>query len=1491
MDGCLFQVFLNENTVIHSGRNATFGEQPLVYWRGVVAMRGIVFVVLLLSFGLGGEVRFVNAGRADIPAPSQSEGASASWCPNGSSTSGPCGTGAPLGITYAMTTLNWTQTTSSSLTGGSSATVVLAPCPRGVDYTSGAGYQVYITDGANSEAVAVTSGSKGSGNCSITFTPFFSHTSYTIGSASSGIQETINAACGTISTTYWNSQCNVTIPANGPYLGSGSLWALNNYNVYGTIFFHSNQAVLNGPGVSVNCLGRGPCLQVGDQIKSLDYQNNTIQSLAFRSPNNNSANPAYYGCAITQTSATGTTATIITATACGFRPGDMVTIQFTDDSSYWGDAVVASASATTFTFVKHSLSTKSSQNTPGVVALAYDAILDNAQNTHFQDIVYDNGGEVGSFNNFFDFWDDENALVEHFNNNGISLTHNINWTGSFIYSGGNPIGPAGNPTQQWAPVITLRDSSITANYSNGATVQNSNGLYIENTILQATGPWQVKSSNETGNYQGAYLKNIYSESNASLNPLSPPRSPFPGLGIAGLIAGISSGTASFQLAGNGSPLGGFATGGSGWRRYSYFIIANDTTANTQTSPMQVLNWLSTGSDSIPVRWPRVAKGNDAITYDVIRITTPVGVGAIYPYVGGCPGGSGGTCGYVVQGLSQATACNVAGVPTLVCTYTDNGSSSTSAYTIKQANYGGSLNFWPGSVVAVSRSITVDVETGNVVGVGLNGNALQIANQCSSYGAASSGAYTSCVGSLSPAGNSVKNQTATIMTDGPNSGGGMSLSKGRLNFSTTATSIMQPHHIITLIDSQPALTQATSVYRPLASVYDTWIGTDVPSGGVGLTLGQLAFGAPVSITNYVAHTGDGITANWLERLSASLKEFNVPAKFDQSVTLAGLSNGCLNVASGVIASTGSPCGSGGGGGVNTVFGRSGAVVATSGDYTVSQVTGAAADASVVHNTGTETIAGAKTFTSNVTMSGNLLLPQGNAFVPAAGGIGLDTSAGLPVVNIGGTTHQVAFTSSNISGQAGTALALAAVPTQCSGSFATGIAANGNENCTTPNVIQLSETTQPAGIPNWGVFWFDSATHTPRVIENNGQVVQLGLTNLFNSDPGGDPADNLEVRNGGNAQNLRVYSNFVNNTTWQRTSLGFDATDNYAVVRSENATSASAPGLGLWIGSGLKWVVDAAGSFKPWTDNTFNLGSDSGNAAKSIFAKTSFNSVLYGRNDFEIPNDGSTGTVVNQLAVFNTNSPSQAVLASATSTNGVIGVVQNNAGKTGNAVVTWRGYAFCSFDNATTAGDAVIASVSTAGDCHDTGSAAQPVAQLIGYADVTNATSGQTNGIRVSLQPPQGGGGGNVASVFGRTGAVTAGTGDYSVSQVTGAAADSAVVHLAGPETISGSKTFSSDVTLSGNLNVAGNINQTGTGPMQWSGKEWTGTTVTVPSGMDFSLGVGSDNTFKCQLTSGASCMPAGAVSSVFGRTGAVVAASGDYSVAQVTGAAPLASPTF
>src|ERR1700722_7862849 len=780
-------------------------------------------------------------------------GASSSTCLTGNSSWGTCGAGAPAGITYATTALNWTQTITGSLTGGVQATVTLTPCPSGIDTVSGYGYQVLLSGGGNNETVNVNSGSgsciSGASSGTITFKPVNSYASgYAISSASSGIQETLNAACGINTISYKNSQCNVTIPANGPFS------SVNVYNVYGTIYLHSNQSVLSGYGTSLNCLERGACVQIGDLKVSTDFTDNTIAGLSFRSPVNLSSVPAFAGVSITQTQKTSQVVTITTSSAHGFHLGDMVTILFTDSNAYWGDATItAIPSSTTFQYA-HLGTDIAAQASAGVVALAYTAILDNAQNSHLIDISYDKVGENGGFNNFFDMWDDENVTIDHFNNQGIPLNSNVNWTGSFVFS-------AGNQSMQIAPVITLRDSTITANGSNGVTDYNSNGIYVENTVLQATGPWQIYSSNSTGNYQGAYLKNVYNESNLTLNPQSTPRSPFPGLGVAGLIAGVSSGAAHFQIVGTGGVGGMFPNGGTGTTPYSYFIVANDTTAGTQTSPMQILNWLSTGSDTIPVRWPRVANGSDTITYDVIRSITPAGIGSTYPYAGGCSGGSGGSCGYVAQGLTQSAACSG-----LVCSYTDNGSSATSGYTVKQATYAGNLNFWPGALVVVNRSVTVDSEATSAVGVGLYGNPIQIAQQCSNFGTASAGGYTTCLASVTNApGGGVANQTATLLTDGAALGGGQTLSKGRLNFSSTPGAVLNAHHIVTLIDSQPSLTQSTWGYRAPASANDTWIGTDIASGGAVVSAGQLAFGAPVSITNYIAQTGDGVHANWLERL--------------------------------------------------------------------------------------------------------------------------------------------------------------------------------------------------------------------------------------------------------------------------------------------------------------------------------------------------------------------------------------------------------------------------------------------------------------------------------------------------------------------------------------------------------------------------------------------------------------------------------------------------
>lgn len=834
----------------------------LIGIRGLYNMKYWSIFVVVLCLGLRIEAQ-IHLDDAKVDVASRAQSASLAG-----------GNGGESGrVSYSPQLLNWSQIVTSPLRGGARATVTLSPCPIGIDTSSGAGYQVLLSEkGEKSEVVEVVTTSNGclSGAPSgtISFTPFYSYSSgYTIGAASSGIQETINATCGTDPTSWKNAQCNVTIPPNGPGYPTHSL---NTYNVAGTVYLHSNQSVLNGYGVSLDCYGRGPCLQIGDLADSNHYANNTVLGLSFRSPANLSSNPAFAGVEVTETQRLSQVVKITTATPHGFRPGDMVTVMFTDNNAFWGDAVVTRVPSPTVFEYSHSGVDIPTQRTPGIVALAYVAVLDNAMNTRLADISYDKAGENGAFNNFFDLWDDENATIEHFNNNAISLNANAHWTGSFVFSAGNQ-----GAAHQIAPVITLRDSSITANFSNGLTVYNSNGVYVENTVLQATGPWQVYSSNSTGNYQGAYLENIYSESGSRMNPLSPARSPFAGAGVAGLIAGPSSGAASFAIAGSGGTQGEFATGGSGPVGYSYFVVAKDETVRTRTSPMQILNYRSTGRDSITIRWPRIGNGADVIEYDLIRVATPIGVGSIYPYPGGCAGGSRAACGSVATNIAQCSG--------LVCSYMDSGATTTTSYAVLPGTYAGNLIFWPGSIVTVNRSVSLATEEVNVVGVGLAGNPIQVASQCTSWGVTSPGGYTDCSGSVTSPNNSVPNQTATLMSDGASAGGGMSASKGRLNFSTSPSASLQPHHIITLIDSQPALTRATWGYRPLADLTDTWIGTDVPAGGVGLDQGRLAFGAPVSITDYIGAVGDGKTTDWKERLTSKEKMFAVPVRIEKGNT--------------------------------------------------------------------------------------------------------------------------------------------------------------------------------------------------------------------------------------------------------------------------------------------------------------------------------------------------------------------------------------------------------------------------------------------------------------------------------------------------------------------------------------------------------------------------------------------------------------------------------
>jgi hypothetical protein len=117
----------------------------------------------------------------------------------------------------------------------------------------------------------------------------------------------------------------------------------------------------------------------------------------------------------------------------------------------------------------------------------------------------------------------------------------------------------------------------------------------------------------------------------------------------------------------------------------------------------------------------------------------------------------------------------------------------------------------------------------------------------------------------------------------------------------------------------------------------------------------------------------------------------------------------------------------------------------------------------------------------------------------------------------------------------------------------------------------------------------------------------------------------------------------------------------------------------------------------------------------------------------------------------------------------------------------------------------------------------------------------------------GGGGAVTSVFGRTGTVTAQTGDYSFAQISGSAAANQLPAAGGD--LTGTLTAAQVQAIQGR-SVANTAPSSGQA-LVWNGSSWAPATVSGGGG---------------------------AVTSVFGRTGTVTAQTGDYSFAQISGSA-------
>ena len=106
---------------------------------------------------------------------------------------------------------------------------------------------------------------------------------------------------------------------------------------------------------------------------------------------------------------------------------------------------------------------------------------------------------------------------------------------------------------------------------------------------------------------------------------------------------------------------------------------------------------------------------------------------------------------------------------------------------------------------------------------------------------------------------------------------------------------------------------------------------------------------------------------------------------------------------------------------------------------------------------------------------------------------------------------------------------------------------------------------------------------------------------------------------------------------------------------------------------------------------------------------------------IANASPTGTTANALVKL-INAPSNATIAATTDTSGIVGICLSACGNTGSAIIQASGTANCIFDAAVNAGDYVVPSPNTAGDCHDFGAEYPSATQALGRVLVTNAAPG-------------------------------------------------------------------------------------------------------------------------------------------------------------------------
>jgi hypothetical protein len=747
----------------------------------------------------------------------------------------------PSHIRYVTDDWNWHQSPSDNLEAPGRHSIHLAPCPAGLDTAAAShyyAYRVYISDAGTPEAAPVTGGTCKSGGAAgtITVTTSYPHSAgYTVGSASTGIQEAWNDA--------WHGDRGAsTLNAAGQTAPYVKLLAGRDYHVYSSVYLRGFGGILDGAGALIYCSTRDRCIYIGTMQGFPAVAHHKLYNLS------GTSTVTVDGVQIANESASSGLFTITTAGKHPFVEGDVVDCEVHSENidHHWVSTVLSSGLTSTQFQVKFGSATAAGGESFGFCGLLNAFIEDNSQHVAIQDInlFQMSPGGNGQFSYGIVNDNDQQLHIERATNRASRVIRSDPGfpMGAFVYE----------RVDQGAAGITYVHDSDIGNIN--CAQAGGNGFKMENSVCQGFPVYGVRYF---GGLQSATFEDIYQESTGSTpNPLYADNLASQ---MGYLVQGGQGGVRFLGFFPTSGYAPKFIRGGSSTR---YYFVIPRSSKYGYGAPYYIGSADPQG-ERVPIllQWPSTdLRDIGTLTWDIL-VNPSTAVSAPY-----------GTGNYALA-TNVSGNCGTNGM----CSFTD-AQPALSPYTVPAARFGPQFWFWPSAITLNSGLIQTDVADtdGDIISAYGSKTVSLIAPQSHPRGVAA--AHTPIIQAVAePDSGFGEGLFATLeVTCDVSSNCSRANAKGRLNFMNGGVA---PFDLITLSDSNLQKTLATPGNRPSNDARDTAVGIDQNGG--------LSQRAPLSISAYIDVVPNG--ANFSERLTASQKTFNVPVAINGHLTQSSSGN--------------------------------------------------------------------------------------------------------------------------------------------------------------------------------------------------------------------------------------------------------------------------------------------------------------------------------------------------------------------------------------------------------------------------------------------------------------------------------------------------------------------------------------------------------------------------------------------------------------------------